>query len=697
VSRAAAAVRSRAPVLPVWAWPALLVGVSAAVQLVLARRVVAPWIMIDELVYSELAKSLAAHGHFLIRGVPSSGYGFVYPILIAPAWRLFASVPAAYDAARAINAVVMSLTVVPVYQLARRLVGQVPALGAAALTVLVPSMLYTGMVMTENVFYPVFAWACLALVRALERPSVRRQVELLAVCALAYAARAQAVALLPAAAVAPVLLGVLERDLRRLLRAFLPLYGALVAGALVVLAATAARGRSPLVLLGAYRAVTGKSYSVVETARYLLWHVGELDLSLAVIPFAALLALWLSARALPPAGRVFAAASLPVCVFLLVEVAAFAATESLRIEERNMFYLAPLAFVSLFALGAGVVPRRRGVLAAAALAACVLPALVPYDRFIATPAMSDTFGLLPWWWLLDHLVPPADLRWAVLGASAAAVCLLAVRGRAVIVLPLVVAAYLVVSTADVANSAQGVRANSIGSLWAGIKVPHRDWIDRAVGHHADVSVLVSQQVPPGAVWENEFFSRSVRTVFTVGGAIPGDLAETPLHEVAKGRLADAGGRVVAARYALAATTSDVEGRIVASDPKEGLSLVRVDGPLVLQTHVAGLYADDWGGRRVTYTRYDCTGGRLAVVLQSDPHLYTREQVVTATSAGRNVGVARVPPIGERRLTVLLLPDASRTCRITFTAARVLVPARVQPGSSDTRELGARFLSFEYRP
>ncbi len=52
---------------------------------------VAPWIMIDELVYSELAKSFAAHGQFLLRGVPSHGYGFVYPVVIAPAYRLFAS------------------------------------------------------------------------------------------------------------------------------------------------------------------------------------------------------------------------------------------------------------------------------------------------------------------------------------------------------------------------------------------------------------------------------------------------------------------------------------------------------------------------------------------------------------------------------------------------------------------------------
>ena len=118
--------------------------------------------MVDELVYSELAKNFAATGQFLVRGVPAHGYGFVYPLLIAPAWRLFASIPDAYRAAKAINAVVMSLG-----RRSRRTCSRAASCGlrlalvAAALTVLVPSMLYTGMLMTENAFYPVFVWLAL--------------------------------------------------------------------------------------------------------------------------------------------------------------------------------------------------------------------------------------------------------------------------------------------------------------------------------------------------------------------------------------------------------------------------------------------------------------------------------------------------------------------------------------------------------
>ena len=115
------AARSRTLAIPVWAWLTGIVAVSIAVRVWLGHRMVAPWIMVDEIVYSELAKNIAAHGEFLVRGHPSHGYGFVYPVLIAPAWALFTSVPTAYAAAKGINAVAMSLAAIPAYYLARRI------------------------------------------------------------------------------------------------------------------------------------------------------------------------------------------------------------------------------------------------------------------------------------------------------------------------------------------------------------------------------------------------------------------------------------------------------------------------------------------------------------------------------------------------------------------------------------------------
>src|SRR6059058_4625211 len=74
----------------------------------------------------------------------------------------------------------MCSVVLPVYLLARRVVRPGAALAAAALAVALPSLAYVGTVMTENVFYPVFAWLVLALVLMLERPTLRRQLTVLA-------------------------------------------------------------------------------------------------------------------------------------------------------------------------------------------------------------------------------------------------------------------------------------------------------------------------------------------------------------------------------------------------------------------------------------------------------------------------------------------------------------------------------------
>ena len=81
------------------AWLAGIVVASALIQIVLSRGIAAPWIFADELIYSELAKSFAVHGSFSVRGVPTHGLGFVYPILLAPAWRVSASMPETYVAA----------------------------------------------------------------------------------------------------------------------------------------------------------------------------------------------------------------------------------------------------------------------------------------------------------------------------------------------------------------------------------------------------------------------------------------------------------------------------------------------------------------------------------------------------------------------------------------------------------------------
>ena len=154
-------------------------------------------------------------------------------------------------------------------------------------------------------------------------------------------------------------------------------------------------------------------------------------------------------------------------------MAAFASQRSVdRIEERNIFYLAPLALVPLAGLAAdGVVPRRRRAVLAAALVAGLLPAAIPFDRFITTSAVSDTFALLPWWWIQDHGIHLANLRWVALAVSVAAAALLFLPRRLALVLPALIGAYFVATALVVENGRHGIHLASVGSLWAGIRWP----------------------------------------------------------------------------------------------------------------------------------------------------------------------------------------------------------------------------------
>ena len=192
--------------VPAWAWLAGIVAGSIVFRAWLGSRMPAPFIFTDELQYQENARSLAAGEGIEVRGEPYGIVSVLYPLVLAPAYALFDSLPDAYAAARTINAVVMSLAAIPAFLLARRVLPTGLSLFAALLAVALPSLAYTGTLMSENAFYPAFLLAAWALVRALEQPTVARQAVLLAACGAAVLVRVQALALLLAALTAPLLL-----------------------------------------------------------------------------------------------------------------------------------------------------------------------------------------------------------------------------------------------------------------------------------------------------------------------------------------------------------------------------------------------------------------------------------------------------------------------------------------------------------
>lgn len=676
VTRPRADLRSLVRAVPAWAWLTALVVCSVAFRYLLARRIVAPWIMVDELIYSEMAKSFAATGHFLVRG-QAFGVPGLYPLLISPAYSLFASVPDAYRAAKGIDSVLMSLAALPAYLLARRVAGRGLALLAALLTVAVPSMLYTGTLMTENAFYPLLLACVLALVAALERPTPIRQLVVLAVAALCFLTRVQSVFLLPAIALAPPLLGWYRRESWRALRAWATLYGLLALGVAAALGYEAARGRS---ILGAYQAATTTHYTAGGSFRWLLYHLGELSLYVGVAPFAAFCLLAVLGRRLPRPLQAFLAAAVPVSVLCVLEVAIFASSPSVsRIEERNMFYVAPLLLIALLAWIREGMPRPRAA-AVSAVAAAGLVGVVPYSGLLNGNASADTLAFLPLWTLQDTVITLDEVAAvAVLGAIAVAALFLLVPPSRALALPAVVLVWFGFALwAIETNPHGGAHYVSEQALFGGTSKPHPDWIDRQVGRSANVAFVWSGDVDRKfSLWTNEFFNRSIRRVYDLGAPEPGGLPATKVRlDPHSGRLDGAG----SAQYVLTDDSVHVAGTPVGADPARQLTLYRVHGPLRVSFTTSGVFPDTWSGPTATYTRFDCAGGTVRALVQQDTSLFPQAQTVDGVRVQGSAWVtARLRRVGS-------------ACTATFHVA----PTKV-PGPQDPRTLGIHFSRFVYVP
>ena len=678
--------------MPVWAWLAVLVVVSALFRFQLSRDSPGPWIFVDELIYSELAKSIAAGGDLQIRDVSAGGYGVVYPLLVSPAWALFDRVPDAYAAAKAINAVLISLAAVPAYLLARRLVGEGLSLLAAVLAVALPSLAYSGVIMTENAFYPLFLVVVLVLVLVLERPTVTRQIVLVALLGVAYQTRPQAVALAAAALTAPLVQGLLGRRVREALVAQRTLYGIAGAAVVAVVGVEFARGESRSSLLGAYAVVGEGGYHAGAVLRYFLYHAAELDLYVGVAPVAAAVLLVVCRRNTDARLDAYLAAAISVSFWLLLLVATFASKFAGRVQERNVFYLVPLVLIALLVWIERGAPRPARATAAAAAVAAALPGILPFRRLIDFPAISETLMLLPLWELVDRGLRAEDLSVVVVPAAiAAAALMLFLPRRFMLALPVAVLAYFLVALHPIERRMTELSQRSLSS---GISNPHRDWVDRAVPAGAEVAVLWTGNGDVYNVWQNEFFSRSVGTVYSIAGQLLGALPQTRLTVDAQaGILRSPDGRPVQPRYLLVDDSFTPAGRVLARDHE--IALYQLEGPLRSTEKVTGLYDDTWSGARATYTRHDCRGGLLRVQLRSDPSLFKAPQTVSAQIEGDAAGSVTFKPTETKELVVALRPREG-SCVVEFTISPTGVPAELTHGGNpDTRELGVHFERFDY--
>lgn len=572
-------------------WLVAIVGTSALVRASIGYGVPSPWILPDEIVYSNIATSIAEGGRPAVRGVPVFGWGEVYPTLIAPVWALFQDTFWAYRATLFVNALLMSLAAVPAYLLARLFVSRRGALLVATATVLVPSMSYTGAVMTENAFYPALLFAVLLVARTVRRPTVGSQALALVLLGVVVLTRVQGVALIAAYVGAVVTYALTAPRAERLpyLRRFLPTAAVMLPLALAPMLVSIARGDGALGWLGA-RSGTFGGFHAAEVPQWFVFLATGLVLYVAVIPIAAMVVvvgLGLSRRASEP-FRLFAAVALPTWTAMLLCVAfvsaSFDADGIGNLNERYVFYVVPIAFVGLATWIEAGLPRPRPWAGVVVGACCLLVALLPIDR-LDYNAELQALALLPW-----GTLSLSDSALALLVAGLTLACgavWLTCSRRSVGRLWLVPAVWMVVLGVFAVQS-NAVSSSNTARAFEGRAAT---WVDDAVPAGAEVAVLWDERrARPGRpewfyfwVMATEFFNQKVGVVYRIGAPTYFEefLPTVPVGPRPDGTLRTERGGRVDADYVLVTCRTIVEGETVARAPRGAVQLVRVDGPIRL--------------------------------------------------------------------------------------------------------------------
>lgn len=652
-----------------------LVAAAAVVRAALATQIWTPWIFVDELIHSDLARSVEEQGSFLVRGHHVT-VSFVYPALLAPAWAA-RSATATYALAKTINAVVMSLAALPVYFWGRRFLSARGALAAAALTLCLPVFVLTGALMTENAFLPAFLLALYAAGLALERPTLGRQALLAAATALALATRVQGLLLVPIVASAVLVDAALARRWRRV-SAFWPLGAVVGAAGLAYVLAKVAAGKS-VFALGVYAGVRTAGYSAGGEARWLAYSAGELALALGVVPLCALAAVLARAREAKRPERAFLAVVGPAFVWSILLGGVSGAWEPLGLKERYMIHAGPLAFLALVLWVERGAPRPRWI-AGVAAAAVALVAVLPLGTLFGQPALlGNDFGLIPFLRLSHGLGSVGVTRGLVIGGVVAAAALfLFLPRRLAFVLPAAVAVFLLVSSVPVFTTYRGeARAARERSGYG----DNPSWVDEAAGRNAQVLFLNTANFEPETlqgriverfqpVWETEFWNRSFAGVVSLGVQEPAPLPqEATTLDWSTGRIA-----WLHSQYVLVRRRFPVVGRSLGA--VGDLELFRSAGPVRLSSAKEGVDAGGTATGLAAYSVWAAPARSNAVHLSVERgpavvRLGTIEALPGGGARiGRELGRRRIPAAGGSFFIPALRPPYRVEVQLLHPPAQV---------------------------
>ncbi|TML33947.1 MAG: glycosyltransferase family 39 protein [Actinobacteria bacterium] len=591
---------ARAAAVPARLLLAGLVAVSFGLRFAAALVHTTPLYFPDEYIYGTIARSLAESGRPLIRGHSAHFPAMLEPLLAAPFW-LTHDPAVAYRLTQAENALAMSLAAIPVYLLVRRLGGgSWMALAAGALTVASPDLFFASFVLADAIAYPLVLGAVYLGVCALSEPTRRLQVGFAVLAGLATFARVQYV-FLPIVFLAAALVvdGWSVRTVWRRYRLSLGLYAAPVLLVAVL---------GPKRLLGYYSGVADLGVKPGAIGHWLGTDALLLAYSagFALVPGALVglaYALW---RPRTRDEKAFAALAVGALLAIFVEASLYAASGTLRFQERYLMVLPPLVLPA-FALW--LRHNRPGARLAAVLGLglLALAARVPLSGYTISDSKQDSPFLLAVFRLEKGIgIGTGSLAVALLASAlallGAAVCFRAFLARWAIGATILAAAF--VSLGAVAFDAHVVR-----SVRTSLLPTDARWVDHA--GLGDVTLLQTPATLHAAADELLFWNQSLRHLYFLDNASPIDAFGAPRAKAARdGRLVSRGrtlkGPLLISNYAVRVQLAHAVriGRAV------NYELWRPLGTPRFAIFAGGLYRDSWLAQAGQITVYPAGDGRV---------------------------------------------------------------------------------------
>jgi hypothetical protein len=642
-------------VRPAYALTALVV-VSTAARIALSWSLTAGWIAPDESTYLEAARGIVETGHSTYLGTSNGLHAIGYPLFLIP-FTFIGKLGTATHVVAAVQALAMSLTAVPVFLWGRRLMSERRAFLAAALSVLVPDLVYHGLYMTETILYPLIVTGLWGIATVIERPTWKNEAALLVALAAAMFVSLQAAVLIPVLVLALIIFACTRRTRPRL-RAYWLLTVVLAVAVLGGAAILVAGGRENL--LGSYATVVDR-YDPLQVLRYLGADAGIFILAVGVLPAAAFVTLLFRLR---PATRDSAAAAAFVSTaaaaipLALLESAAFTSRflSGLAVE-RYAFAYAPLAFLA-FASGSRsrpIAPFAIGSAAAVALLAAVPPSFLHATGLWDAPSVwlwTNEGGIgLPWWTL-----PVAGLG-------------VTLCGFALVKRPQAVAAFTVVLLAVLSIGAAHYAATAATAEIARTAGNPPSWVDDN-DRGGPTAIVYTGDMWASGVARLVFWNPSIETVYAVGASMTGPVPLVIPNVLDDGTVQ---GMDPFTKYVVSGRSLGWYGVTTKTMRSAGLKLWLLFGQPRLIWRVIGINEQSVLSGNASVDAYGCRGRSLRVAATDVPAAMTLQVLLSdkrsysyRLRAGQSWHTEIRLPQLDGHCSALVIPSHSFIASITVT-------------------------------